>query len=295
MQPFAERLVSGRPLVCDGATGTMLIERGLEPGRPPESMTLSHSDVLEEIARLYAEAGADIVVANTFGGSPLRLAQYELDGKTREINRVALEAVRRAGADRVYVAASCGPSGALLEPYGDTDSGTVAAGFREQLEHLFAVGLDCLIVETMVDLAEAKLAIQAAKEISPHTPVLATMTFDATPRGFFTVMGVSVETAASGLQEAGADAVGSNCGNGSESMVEIARAFRACTDLPLIVQPNAGLPEVRGGMTVYGETPEFMAAKAEELLDIGVSVIGGCCGTTPEHIKAVRATVDASG
>jgi 5-methyltetrahydrofolate--homocysteine methyltransferase len=258
-------------------------------------MTLSHSDVLEEIARLYVDAGADIVVANTFGGTPLRLAQYELDGKTGEINRVAVEAVRRAGAGRVYVAASCGPSGALLEPYGDTDPGTVAAGFREQLEHLFAVGLDCVIVETMVDLAEAKLAIQAAKDLSPHTPVLATMTFDATPRGFFTVMGVSVEAAAAGLQQAGADAVGSNCGNGSESMLEIARAFRACTDFPLIIQPNAGLPEVRGGKTVYNETPEVMAARAQELIDIGVSVIGGCCGTTPDHIRALRETVDVSG
>jgi 5-methyltetrahydrofolate--homocysteine methyltransferase len=295
MQPFAERLVSGRPLVCDGAIGTMLIERGLEPGQPPESITLSHSTVLEEIARLYADAGADIVVANTFGGSPLRLAQYELDGKTEELNRAAVQAVQRVGADRVYVAASCGPSGALLKPHGDTDPGTVAASFHEQLEHLFAVGLDCVIVETMVDLAEAKLAIQAAKDLSPATPVLATMTFDATPKGFFTVMGVSVEAAASGLQEAGADAVGSNCGNGSESMLQIARAFRACTDFPLIIQPNAGLPEIRGGQTVYDETPEFMAARARELLDIGVSVIGGCCGTTPEHVRALRATVDAFG
>ena len=295
MQPFAERLASGKPLVCDGATGTMLIERGLEPGRPPESVTLSHPDVLQEIARLYADAGADILVANTFGGSPLRLAQYDLDGKTGEINRVAVEAVQRAGANRVYVAASCGPSGALLEPHGDTSAGTIAAGFREQLEHLFAVGLDCLIVETMVDLAEAKLAVQAAKQISPQTPVLATMTFDATPRGFFTVMGVSVEAAVSGLQEAGADVVGSNCGNGSESMLEIARAFRICTDLPLVIQPNAGLPEIKGGKTVYGETPEFMAARAGELIALGVSVIGGCCGTTPEHIKALRETVDAAG
>lgn len=295
MQPLAERLASGRPLVCDGATGTLLIERGLELGRPPESMTLSHPDVLEAIARLYAHAGADIVVASTFGGSPLRLAQYDLEGKTAEINRIAVEAARKGAGGRAYVAASCGPSGTLLEPHGDTSPEAAATSFREQLEHLFAVGLDCLIVETMVDLTEAKLAVQAAKEISPLTPVLATMTFDGTPRGFHTVMGVSVEAAASGLQEAGADVVGSNCGNGSESMVEIARAFRACTDLPLVIQPNAGLPEIRGGRTVYGETPEFMAAKAKELLDIGVTVVGGCCGTTPDHIRALRATVDASG
>ncbi len=291
MQPFAERLASGQVLVCDGATGTMLIERGLEPGRPPESMTLSHPEVLEEVARLYVEAGADIIAANTFGGSPLRLAQYELEERTEEINRAAVEAARRAGSDHAHVAASCGPSGMLLEPYGDTSPGAVSAGFRRQLEYLFDAGIDCVIVETMVDLAEAKLAVEAAKELSPTTPVLATMTFDATPRGFYTVMGVSVEAAASGLLEAGADAVGSNCGNGSESMIEIARAFRACTDFPLVIQPNAGLPEIRGGKTVYGETPEFMAAKAKELLDIGVTVVGGCCGTTPEHIRALRATV----
>jgi 5-methyltetrahydrofolate--homocysteine methyltransferase len=295
VEPFAARLAAGKPLVCDGATGTMLFERGLEPGRPPESMTLSHPDVLEEIARLYADAGADILVANTFGASPLRLAQYDMAGETGEINRVAVEAVQRAGAGRVYVAASCGPSGALLEPYGDTSAEAVAAGFREQLEHVFATGVDCLIVETMVDLSEAKLAVQAAKEIAPDTPVLATMTFDVTPRGYHTIMGVSIEAAVSGLQQAGADAVGSNCGTGSESMVEIARAFRACTDLPLVFQPNAGLPEVRGGKTVYGETPEFMAAKAQELFDSGVTVVGGCCGTTPEHTRALRATVAASG
>jgi methionine synthase I (cobalamin-dependent) len=160
---------------------------------------------------------------------------------------------------------------------------------------VFATGVDCLIVETMVDLSEAKLAVQAAKEIAPDTPVLATMTFDVTPRGYHTIMGVSIEAAVSGLQQAGADAVGSNCGTGSESMVEIARAFRACTDLPLVFQPNAGLPEVRGGKTVYGETPEFMAAKAQELFDSGVTVVGGCCGTTPEHTRALRATVAASG
>jgi 5-methyltetrahydrofolate--homocysteine methyltransferase len=294
VQPFAARLAAGKPLVCDGATGTMLFERGLEPGRPPESMTLSHPDVLEEIARLYADAGADIVVANTFGASPLRLAQYDLASETGKINRVAVEAVKRAGAGRVYVAASCGPSGALLEPYGDTSAEAVASCFREQLEHVFAAGVDCLIVETMVDLAEAKLAVHTAKEIAPETPVLATMTFDFTPRGYHTVMGVSVEDAVSGLQQAGADAVGSNCGTGSESMVEIARAFRTCTDLPLVIQPNAGLPEVRGGKTVYGETPEFMAARARELLDTGVTVVGGCCGTTPEHTRALRVTVDSS-
>lgn len=272
----------------------MLIARGLEPGRPPESVTLSHPEVLEEIARLYADAGADIVVASTFGGSPLRLAHYGLDGRTAEVNRIAVEAARRGGGGRAYVAASCGPSGALLEPHGDTSSEVVAASFREQIEHLCGAGVDGLIVETMVDLTEAQLAVQAAKAISPGTPVVATMTFDATPRGFHTVMGVSVEAAARGLQEAGADAVGSNCGSGSESMVEIARAFRACTDLPLVIQPNAGLPEIRDGKTVYGETPEFMAERAAQLIALGVTVIGGCCGTTPEHVAALRAAVDGS-
>jgi len=292
VRPLLARLAAGERLVGDGAMGTMLFQRGLEPGRPPESITLSHPGVLEEIARLYLDAGSDILQTNTFGGSPLKLALHGLDAETEAINREAVRAVRRVAGDRAYVCASCGPSGRLLEPYGDVSAAAVYESFRRQMAALLAAGVDGVIVETMTDLAEAKLAVRAAKEDSPGIPVLATMTFDATPRGFFTIMGVSVEAAAAGLLEAGADAVGSNCGSGIEQMVQVAREFRRHTAAPLVIQANAGLPRAVDGRTVYDETPAFFADRARDLAELGVSVIGGCCGTTPGHIAALRAMVD---
>ena len=293
MRPLLERLQQGETLLADGAIGTMLLQRGLEAGACPESINLTRPQVLEEIARRYLDAGAEIIQTNTFGGSPLKLAMYDLDRQTEEINRRAVRAVRDAVADRAYVSGSCGPCGRILQPYGDADPDEVYDGFRRQMSALLDAGVDVICVETMIDLAEATLAVKAAKDISPDKPVMATMTFDATPKGFFTVMGVNVEQAAAGLRAAGADIVGSNCGNGIENMVRIAAEFTRHTDLPLLIQSNAGLPEMKGGELVYGETPEFMADKARELVALGVSIIGGCCGTTPEHIAALRQMLDS--
>jgi 5-methyltetrahydrofolate--homocysteine methyltransferase len=295
MRPLRERLAAGDLLVGDGAMGTMLFERGLPPGEPPESVTLARPEVLEEIARLYRDAGADLLETNTFGGSPLALELHGLGDRWEAVNREAVRAVRRVAEGRAYVVASVGPSGRLLEPYGDTRPEVMADSFRRQAEALAGAGVDAFCVETMTDLAEAQLAVRAAKAAAPGVPVFATMTFDPTPRGYFTVMGVSVARAAAGLAEAGADAVGSNCGNGIEHMVAIARAFRAATALPLVIQANAGMPRSVGGRTVYDETPAFLAEQARALRTIGVSVVGGCCGTTPEHIRALRAMVDDAG
>ena len=292
MRPLLRRLSAGDVLLCDGAMGTMLFQRGLAPGSAPESVTLSRPEVLQEIARHYLDVGADILTTNTFGASPLRLALHKLEAETEAANREAVLAARRVAGSRAYVAGSCGPCGRLLAPYGDASPEEVLDGFRRQVGALIEAGVDCVLVETMTDLTEATLAVSAAREISPDVPVLATMTFDPTPRGYFTVMGVSVDAAAKGLADAGAAAVGSNCGNGIEHMIEIARAFRAATTLPIVIQPNAGLPRTSGTETVYDETPDFMAEKTEALLDLGVSIVGGCCGTTPEHIRALRATID---
>jgi 5-methyltetrahydrofolate--homocysteine methyltransferase len=176
----------------------------------------------------------------------------------------------------------------MLKPYGDAEPADVRESFRRQIGALVEAGVDVLCIETMIDLAEAQLAIEAARSVSPDIPTMATMTFDATPRGFYTIMGNDVTSAATGLAAAGANLVGSNCGNGIEAMIEIARAFRASTSGPLLIQPNAGLPEMVAGRVVYNETPEFMAEKALELATLGVEVIGGCCGTTPEHTRALR-------
>ncbi|MBN2432960.1 MAG: homocysteine S-methyltransferase family protein, partial [Acidobacteria bacterium] len=209
-----------------------------------------------------------------------------------EINRRAVEIVRQEMSGRAYVSGSCGPTGCLLQPYGDTEPEEMRAAFRRQLAAMIAAGTDVICIETMSDLQEATLAIQAVREISADIPVMATMTFDKTPRGYFTMMGVSVPAAVTGLVEAGADIVGSNCGNGLENMIDLAREFRRHTDRPLLIQSNAGLPENRDGHLHYSESPEFFAQKTEELLTAGVNIIGGCCGTTPEHIRAVRRVVD---
>ena len=199
--------------------------------------------------------------------------------------------MREAVGEGAYVSGSCGPSGQTLKPYGDAEPEDVRESFRRQIGALVDAGIDVLTVETMIDLAEARLAIEAARSVSAGIPIMATMTFDATPRGFYTIMGNDVASAAKGLIEAGANLVGSNCGNGIEAMIEIARAFRASTDHPLLIQPNAGLPEMVDGQVTYNETPAFMAEKAKELAALGVSVIGGCCGTTPEHTRALTETL----
>jgi 5-methyltetrahydrofolate--homocysteine methyltransferase len=292
MTDIRARLAAGGIIVGDGAWGTMLMARGLRPGVPPETLNLERPEVIEEVARLYSEAGADFITTNTFGGSPLRLRAYGLEGAADAVNRGAVEAARRGAGARAWVAGSIGPSGLVLKPYGDGDPGEIETGFARQAEALASAGADFLIVETMTDLTEARLAVSAARRVAPSLAVMATMTFDRTRRGFFTVMGVTVAQAAAGLRDAGAEIIGSNCGNGIEAMLEIAREFRAQTDLPLAIQANAGLPESRDGQLVYPESPEFLASWVPALIAAGVKIVGGCCGTTPDHVRAVRAAVD---
>ncbi|MCK4311375.1 MAG: homocysteine S-methyltransferase family protein [Candidatus Cloacimonetes bacterium] len=292
MNPILKRIRNGEILIADGAMGTMLFAKGLKPGEPPESVNLKNPEILEEIAQAYLDAGADIIQTNTFGASPLKLSDYGLQDKTEEINRIAVERVKRVVGNKAYISGSCGPSGKLLKPFGDTEPDDIYQSFKRQMKSLINAGIDLICIETMTDLNEATLAIKAAKSISTIIPVMATMTFDETPRGFFTIMGVSINDAVTGLQKAGADIIGSNCGNGIENMIKIAREFKKLTILPTIIQSNAGIPEMKDGKLVYSETPEFFGEKAKELIDAGVSIIGGCCGTTPEHIKAIRKVVD---
>ncbi len=292
METIKARLERGEVLLADGAIGSLLMARGLPRGAAPESLNLSHPEILEEIARLYLEAGAEIIQTNTFGASPLKLAAYGLDGQAAAINESAVRAVRRAVGERAWVSASCGPSGRILQPYGDTEPHRMFDSFLLQMQAMIGAGADIICIETMSDISEARLAIQAVRSISAAIPVMVTMTFNATSRGFFTIMGVSIESACRELAKAGADVIGSNCGNGSTQMVAIAREFKKWSRLPLLIQANAGLPELRQGQVHYPESPEFMADKCRELQAAGVSVIGGCCGTTPEHTRAMRRVLD---
>ena len=293
MKAFLDRIANGEILVSDGAMGSLLMARGLSGGDCPESFNLSHPEILEEIASLYLDAGADIVQTNTFGASPLKLMSYSLEEETEEINSKAVLAVKKSVGEKAYVSASCGPCGKLLKPYGDSEPEEVYNSFYRQLNTLIETGVDIVCVETMTDMNEALLAIKGARSVSSSIPIMATMTFDKTTRGFFTVMGVDIETASKELEGGGANIIGSNCGNGIENMILITGEFRKYSQLPLIIQANAGMPELREGVPVYPETPDFMARRSKKLIDKGVSIIGGCCGTTPAHIRAFRQMIDA--
>ncbi|HSL21100.1 MAG TPA: homocysteine S-methyltransferase family protein [Vicinamibacterales bacterium] len=287
MRPLGERLRRREPLIADGATGTMLIARGLPPGEAPERWTLERPSEIEQVALAYVESGAELLTTNTFGASPLRLRMHGLEGRTDELNARAVELARDASDGRAYVLGSIGPTGRLLKPMGDVDHQLVLDGFRRQSAALAGAGADAIVIETMMDLEEAAIALEAVKEEAPALPVLVTLTFDVTPRGPFTTMGVSVVSACARLQDGGADAIGANCGTGPEPMLAVARAFAETSTLPLIFQPNAGLPMRRNGQLVYPQPPEAFAEQAARLAPLCV-IVGGCCGTTPAHIAALR-------
>lgn len=274
--------------MSDGALGTMLIARGLQPGQCPEFLNLEKPEWLIDIARGYLEAGSDIISANTFGASPLKLADYGLEDKTEEINRIGIELVKSVAKGRAYTAASIGSTGKLLQPYGDADPVDVHRNYMRQIKTLVEAGADIILIETMIDLDEAVIAVKAAREISLTIPISAAMTFNKTENGYFTVMGTHIKDVASSLEEAGANIIGSNCGNGLEMMIEIAREFKTATSLPIIIQSNAGLPEIKGGELHYTESASFFRERTPELMEAGVSIIGGCCGTTPDYVRAMK-------
>jgi 5-methyltetrahydrofolate--homocysteine methyltransferase len=282
---FLTRVWSG-PVICgDGAWGSLLIDRGLPPGQLPESWTLERPDLLREIADEYLSAGAEILTTNTFGASSIRLAAHGLADRADEINARGVEALAAVANGRAWINASVGPTGRLLKPLGDLDPAEATAAFERQVFVLARAGADVISVETMTDLVEAELAVKAAKNAAPDLPVIATMTFDVSPRGVFTIMGVSAEQAARALADAGADLVGANCGHGVQVMQVVVRDLVAHARTPIVIRPNAGLPERRDGRLVYAEDPAMFAAVARHLVLPGVALIGGCCGTTPAHIR----------
>lgn len=286
-----DRLAERKLLVSDGAWGTLLQEKGLGPGDAPELWNVTHPDLVEEIARSYIDAGSDMILTNTFGASRIKLEGFGLAAKTQEINRRGAELSRRAAADRL-VAGSVGPTGVFLQPYGEFTEEQLQEVFEEQIAALLEGGVDAICIETMIAIEEALCAIRAARKVSSDVDIIVTMTFDRTAVGYRTMMGVDCKRAAIELTEAGADIVGSNCGNGIEQMVEIVGEFRRYTERPILVHPNAGLPELVDGKTVFRQGPEEMAAYVERLVDAGASIIGGCCGTRPEHIRAIRREID---
>ena len=286
-----ERLKHGEILVGDGAFGTQLQARGMPPGACPEEYNASHPDIVQGIYLDYFKAGADFVSTNSFGGNRVRLERHGMGERVTELATKAVELARQVCPRGSMVAGSMGPTGELLEPFGAFSTEEAYEVFAEQARVLAAAGVDFILIETMMALDEALVALRAAKT-NTSVPVAVTMTFESRQKEFRTSWGVSIPQAADALTKAGANLVGSNCGQGFDNMVDIARGFRAATSAPLIAQANAGMPEWVDGKAVYKETPDTIEPKIRSLLEAGVNVIGGCCGTGPEHIARIRAIVN---
>jgi 5-methyltetrahydrofolate--homocysteine methyltransferase len=277
---------SGRVLVSDGAWGTFLYEKGMKTGECPESWCLTHFEEVRDIAAQYIAAGADMVQTNSLGGTRYKLAAFGLESSAAQINEAAARASREAAGNDVWVIASVGPTGKMLLMEEITEEEMYEA-FKEQAVALEKGGADAVCIETMSDIDEAVQAIRAAKE-NTKLEVICTFTFDRTVRGDYrTMMGVSPTAAVEAALDAGADIIGTNCGNGIERMVEIVREIRKATDAPILVHANAGLPVYIDGKDVFPETPEEMANLAPAIVAAGANIIGGCCGTTPAHMRAM--------
>lgn len=282
MSRFVDLLKDHRPLICDGAVGTELLSRTTRADQCLDNLNLTHPDLVREVHLSYIKAGAQIIETNTFGANKIRLAAHGLADSAREINTAGVKIAKEAAGDDVLVAGSIGPVGKLLEPYGTLSLEEVREAFSEQAAALKDSGVDVIFVETMADLQEAGAAVEAAK--STGLPVVAQMSFAQEGR---TMMGVDPATAVQTFCELGADVVGANCGTGFYDMLSVVREIIAATDRPVIAQPNAGFPQMVDGRLVYMSSPAYMADCAKQFAELGVAIIGGCCGTTPDHIRAI--------
>jgi len=285
MRDFLKRIAENL-FLFDGAIGTQLQAHGLKVGEVPEVWNLEHPEIVQEIHSDYVAAGAMALTTNTFGASPYKLKSAGLEDKTYEINKVAAELARKAAGDDIFVAGSVGPTGALLM-MGDISSKEMLKGFERQIQGLADGGADVIIVETMSDIDEAKLALKAARYAS-DLPVIVSITYEPGARGFRTMMGIDIATAVSELEDAGVDVLGTNCGTGIDKAIDIVTEMKKYATRPILAEPNAGLPKLVNGEAVYEETPEMMAKRLPELIEAGARIVGGCCGTTPKHIKLFK-------
>ena len=280
-------LVKSRVVLFDGAMGTELMARGLPQGASPEAWTIERPDLVREVHEAYFAAGSDVVSTNTFGASPIKLAGHGLERRAHELNRAAALLARDAAPAGRYVAGSMGPTGKFLKPQGDYAEEEFSAAFAEQARGLADGGADVLIIETQYDLREALAALRGARSATA-LPVFVTMTFNAFPRGYFTLMGDTVARAAAELERNGAQAVGANCTLNSEQMVGCVRAIRQATTLPVIAQANAGQPIIgEDGRVRYSQGLDDYVRFVPEIIRAGAGFIGGCCGTNPSYIRAM--------
>ena len=283
-------LTDASTLLLDGGLGLALSARGFAAGECPEEWNVSHPADVEDIHRAFFAAGSDMVNTNTFGGTSLRLEAHGLSARAIELNEAGARlatGVRDREFPGRYVAGDIGPTGRMLRPMGDADPEALRASFFEQAEALLRGGVDVLNIETMFDLTEARVAVEAAVAAAAGWPVLASLAFKPTAKGFRTMMGVDPATAVASLREAGAVLVGCNCEISAEPMAELVPLLAELNGGRTIAQPNAGQPRLEAGQTVYGETAEHFAAVVSTYPALGAAIVGGCCGTPPESIAAL--------
>jgi 5-methyltetrahydrofolate--homocysteine methyltransferase len=287
MKKITEELKSGKILVSDGAWGTFLQKKGLKTGECPESWCVTHRADVLDIAKSYITAGADMIETNSFGGTRFKLAHFGFSDTTVEINKAAASISREAAGPNKHVIASIGPTGKILM-MGDVTEEQVYDVFAEQAKALESGGADACCIETMSALDEAVIAVKAAKK-ETKLEIICTFTFEKTVNNDYrTMMGVSPSDIVQPLIEAGADIIGTNCGNGMERMIDIVAEIRKINKtIPILVHANAGAPQMTDKGIVFPETPEMMAKLVPGLVKAGANIVGGCCGTTPEHITAI--------
>ena len=287
MNTIKKDIQQGKILISDGAWGTYLYAKGLLAGECPELWNLDRPEDVLEIARSYIDAGSDIIETNSFGANAFKLRSYGLDAKVKELNKAAAAISRTAAGSGKHVLGSIGPTGKILM-MGDVTTDELYHAFREQAMALHEGGADALVIETMSDLDEAITAVKACKE-NTTAEVICTMTFEKTAEdAFHTMMGITPAQMTNALVSAGIDIIGANCGTGIQNMIGIVKEIRSVNKtVPVLIHANAGAPVYHDGKTVFPETPLQMAKYIDILIDAGANIIGGCCGTTPEHIKVI--------
>ncbi|MBA2123525.1 hypothetical protein B9J78_01050 [bacterium Unc6] len=291
MGNILETLNQKRVLLLDGAMGTRLQEQGLQSGEAPELWNIKHPEIISLIHKEYVGAGSDVILTNTFGGNLIKLKKAGIEVLFKDINSAAVRIARSAEAD--YVFGDIGPTGELLEPYGELKTEDAIDVFKKQGEVLTLAGVDGFIIETMIDVEEAVCAVKGLKQFG--LPIFSSITFQKTKKGEFrTLMGQTPQGAAVRLKDEGSCAVGTNCGLVIEEMIGLVKQISTSVSVPIIAEPNAGIPKIKNGKTVFEQTPADFASHLKMLIDAGASIIGGCCGTTPSFIKALKKELEIS-